>query len=148
MTGEQYVEMLIEASCWEASEMESGFLSWCQRHVPTWRRQGYDETWIRQRIETAQTARGLQRTLREQSLPMLEIREELRKAYAAPPELYDLAREREPFHPGLLHYRGNTGDLRQRYTLRVLLYDTDKLTYEKFCRWSGLPVPGPREHFP
>ncbi len=79
MTGEQYVEMLIEASSWEASEMESGFLSWCQRHVPTWRRQGYGETWIRQRIETAQTARGLQRTLREQSLPMLEMREELRR---------------------------------------------------------------------
>ncbi len=127
--------------------MESGFLSWCERHVPTWRKLGYDETWIRQRIETAQITRGLHRMLREQGLTMLEIREELRKAYAAHPELYDLARERVLIHPGLLRYRGNTGDLRQRYTLRVLLYDTDKLTYEKFCRWSGLPVPDPESVF-
>jgi hypothetical protein len=50
---EQYIEMLIDASFWDASEMESGFTSWCERHVPTWRKQGYDESWIRQRIETA-----------------------------------------------------------------------------------------------
>ena len=43
-TPEQYIEMLVNASCWDVSEMESGFLSWCQRHVPTWRQQGYDET--------------------------------------------------------------------------------------------------------
>jgi hypothetical protein len=147
VTREQYIEMLIEASCWEASEMESGFMSWCERHVPTWRQQGYDETWIRQRIETAQITRGLHRTLRKQGRTVLEIREELRKAYAAHPELYDLARERGRIHPGLLRYRGNTGDLRQRYTLRVLLYETDKLTYEKFCRWSGLPTPGPGSIF-
>ena len=55
VTREQYTEMLIEASCWEASEMESGFLSWCERHVPTWRTQGYDEMWIRERIEMAQS---------------------------------------------------------------------------------------------
>jgi hypothetical protein len=147
VTREQYLEMLIDASCWDASEMESGFTSWCERHVPTWRRQGYDETWIRQRIETAQITRDLHRTLTELGLTMLEMREELRKAYADHSELYDLARERERLHPGLLRYRGNTGGLRQRYTLRVLLYDTDKLTYEKFCRWSGLPVPGPESVF-
>jgi hypothetical protein len=147
VTREQYREMLIEASCWEASEMESGFLSWCERHVPTWRKLGYDETWIRQRIETAQSTRSLHRTLKEQGLTMLEIREELRKMYVDDSELYDLARERERLQPGLLRYRGNTGDLRQRYTLRVLLYDTDKLTYEKFCRWSGLPAPSPGSVF-
>ena len=147
MTREQYIEMLIEASCWDASEMESGFMSWCERHVPTWRQQGYDETWIRQRIETAQITRGLHRTLRKQGRTMLEIREELRKVYAAHPELYDLARERGRIHPGLLRYRGNTGDLRQRYTLRVLLYETDKLTYEKFCRWCGQPAPDPGSIF-
>ena len=54
VTHEQYIEMLIDASFRDASEMESGFTSWCERHVPTWRQQGYDETWIRQRIETAQ----------------------------------------------------------------------------------------------
>jgi hypothetical protein len=32
--------------------------------------------------------------------------------YADHPELYDLARERARLHPGLLRYRGNTGDLR------------------------------------
>lgn len=147
VTCEQYIEMLVEASCWEASEMESGFLSWCKRHVPTWRKRGYDETWIRQRIETAQITRGLHRELKQKGLTILEIREELRKAYADHPELFDLARERERNHPGLLRYRGNTGDLRQRYTLRVLLYDTDKLTYEKFCRWGGLPVPDPESIF-
>src|SRR6266702_7899262 len=47
----------------------------------------------------------------------------------------------------LLRYRGNTGDLRQRYTLRVMIYEADKLTFEKFCRWSGLPVPGPESVF-
>jgi hypothetical protein len=147
VTREQYIEMLVEASCWEASEMESGFQSWCERHVPTWRKLGYEETWIRQRIETAQITRSLHRKLKEQGLTMLEIREELRKAYVVHPELYDLARERERIHPGLLRYCGNTGALRQRYTLRVLLYDTDKLTYEKFCRWGGLPVPDPGSIF-
>ena len=31
-------------------EMESGFLSWCDRHVPVWRKLGRNEIWIRQRI--------------------------------------------------------------------------------------------------
>ncbi len=127
VTREQYIEMLIDASFRDASEMESGFTSWCEKHVPTWRKQEYDETWIRQRIETAQSPRGLHRTLKEQGLTMLEIRDALRKTYADHPELYDLARERERIQPGLLRYRGNTGDLRQRYTLRVLIYETDKL---------------------
>src|SRR5712692_2034589 len=143
VTCEQYLEMLIDASFRDASEIESGFMSWCERHVPTWRQQGYNETWIRQRIAMAQSTRGLHRTLKQQGLTMLEIREELRKMYADAPELYDLAKARARLHPGLLRYRGNTGDLRQRYTLRVLIYETDKLAHEKFCRWSGLPVPGP-----
>jgi hypothetical protein len=147
VTREQYIEMLIDASFREASEMESGFTSWCQRHVPIWRQHGYDETWIRQRVATAQITRGLHRTLKEQGLTMLEMREELRKTYADHPELYDLARERERLHPGLLRYRGNTSNLRQRYTLRVMIYETDKLAYEKFCRWSGLPVPSPESVF-
>jgi hypothetical protein len=71
----------------------------------------------------------------------------LNTLYVNGPQLYDLARERERLHPGLLGYRGNTGDLRQRYTLRVLLYETDKLAYEKFCRRSGLPAPGPESLF-
>ena len=63
MTREQYVEMLIDASCRDASEMEAGFMSWCERHVPIWRKQGYNEAWVRQRIEMAQTTRRLHRTL-------------------------------------------------------------------------------------
>ena len=55
--------------------------------------------------------------------------------------------ERARLQPGILRNRGNTGDLRQRYTLRVLLYEADRLTYEKFCRLSGLPVPGPESIF-
>jgi len=147
VTREQYIEMLIDASFGEASEMESGFMSWCERHVPIWRKQGYDETWIRQRIETAQITRGLHRKLKEQGCTMLEIRDELRKTYADHPELYELAIERERIQPGLLRYRGNMGDLRQRSTLRVMIYETDKLTFEKFCRWSGLPVLDPESVF-
>lgn len=147
VTSEQYVEMLIDDSFRDASEMESGFMSWCEHHVPTWRQQGYDEMWIRQRIEMAQSTRGLHRTFKEQGLTMLEIRDELRKMYADHPELYDLAREGERLRPGLLRYRGNTGDLRQRSTLRIMIYETDKLASEKFCCWSGLPMPGPESVF-
>ncbi len=67
LTREQYLEMLIDASFRDASEMESGFMSWCEQHVPTRRQQGYDETWIRQRIEMAQSTRGLHRTLKSGS---------------------------------------------------------------------------------
>ena len=66
VTREQYLDMLIDTSCWDASEMESGFTSWCERHAPIWRKQGYDGTWIRQRIETAQITRGLHRKLKAQ----------------------------------------------------------------------------------
>lgn len=147
VTREQYVEMLIDASFQDAAEIESGFMGWCERHVPVWRERGYDETWVRQRIAMAQITRGLHRQFKEQGLTMLEIRDELRKAYADYPELYDLAVERERLHPGLLRYRGNTSDLRQRYTLRVMIYETEKLAYEKFCRWSGQPVPSPDNIF-
>lgn len=147
VTREQYIEMLIDASFEDASEMESGFTFWCERHIPTWRKQGYDETWIRQRIETAQSNRGLHRKLKGQGCTMLEIRDELRKTYADHPELYDLARERERIHPGLLRNRGNTGDIRQRYTLRIMIYETDKLAFEKLCRWNGLPMPSPDSVF-
>lgn len=147
VTREQYVEMLIDASFQEAAELEAGFMNWCEQHVPVWRERGYDEMWVRQRIEMAQITRGLHRTLKEQGLAMLEIRDELGKAYADHPELYDLAVERERLHPGPLRYRGNTSDLRQRYTLRVLVYETDKLAYEHFCRWSGQPVPSPDSIF-
>jgi len=143
VTREQYIEILIEESLREASEMEAGFKCWCEHHVPIWRSRGYDENWVRQRIETAQSTRRLHRTLKEQGLTMLEICEELRKTYTDAPELYDLAVERERRQPGSLRYHGNTSDLRQRSTLRVLIYETDKLTYEKFCHWSGLPAPKP-----
>jgi hypothetical protein len=143
VTREQYIEMLIDASFRDAAEVELGFLSWCEHHAPVWREQGYNEMRIRQRIEIAQMSRGLHRTLKKQGLTMLEIRDALHQAYTDHPELYDLALERERIQPGLLHYRGNTSDLRQRYTLRVLTYETDTLAYEQFCRWGGLPVPSP-----
>ena len=34
-TREQYLELLIDASFRDASEIESGFMSWCERHVPS-----------------------------------------------------------------------------------------------------------------
>lgn len=143
VTRAQYVEMLIDASFQDASEIEAGFLSWCKKHVPVWREHGYGEEWIRLRIHSAQATRSLHRTLKQKGLTMLEIRDELRKAYTDSPELYDLAIEREHLHPRLLLYRGDAFDLRQRYTLRVLVYEADKLAYEKFCRWRGQPVPEP-----
>ena len=141
MTREQYIDMLIDASFKDAAELKLGFMDWCQQRVPLWRLHGRDELWIRQRIEMAQTTHHLHRTLKEQGLSMLEIRDELYKAYTGYPELYDLAREREHLHPGLLRYRGTTSDFLHRYTLRVLVYETDKQAYEKFCRWRGLPTP-------
>ncbi len=111
VTREQYIEMLIDASFQDASEMEEGFMSWCEHHVPIWRQQGHDEMWIRQRIETARITHGCHRTLKARDMTMLEIREELRKSYADYPELYDLAVERERLSPGPLQYRGNTSDL-------------------------------------
>ena len=68
MTREQYVEMLIDASFQVAAEIELGFMGWCEQHVPVWREQGYDETWVRQRIEMAQITRGLHRTFKQQGL--------------------------------------------------------------------------------
>jgi hypothetical protein len=106
VTREQYVEMIIDSSFQDAAELDSGFMDWCERHVLVWRKQGYDEMWVRQRVETAQITRSLHRKLKEQGLTMLKIRDELRKAYANHPELYDLAVERERLHPGLLRYRG------------------------------------------
>ncbi len=147
VTREQYIEMLIDASFKDAAEVERGLLSWCKRHRATWREQGYDEMWIRQRIETAQVSRDLHRNLKEQGLTMLEIREMLRRVYADHPDLYDLALARERLQPGLLRYRGDTSDLRQRYTLRVLIYETDKLAYTQFCCRNGLPVPDPESDF-
>lgn len=147
VTREQYIEMLIDASFQDASALENGFLSWCEQHVPIWRQLGHDETWIRLRIESAQRTRGLHHTLKEQGLTMLEIREALRLSYADYPELYALARERERVRPGLLQYRGNTSDLRQRYTLRVLVYETEKTAHSTWCRWSGQPLPGPDQVF-
>lgn len=147
VTREQYVEMLIDASFKDAAAIEAGFMGWCEQHVPVWRERGYDETWVRQRIEVAQNTRGLHRELKEQGLSMLEIRDKLRKEYARHPDLYDLAVAREHLQPGPLRYYGNTSDLRQRYTLRVLVYETDKLAYEKFCCWSGQPAPNPDSIF-
>src|SRR5690348_10224322 len=147
VTREQYIEMLIDASFQDASALENGFLSWCSHHVPIWRKLGHDETWIRLRIESAQRTRGLHRTLKEQGLTMLEIREALRLSYADYPALYDLARERERVRPGPLQYRGNTNDLRQRYTLRIMVYETEKTVHHAWCRWSGRPLPGPDQVF-
>ncbi|HEU5374075.1 MAG TPA: hypothetical protein VFV38_01425 [Ktedonobacteraceae bacterium] len=112
MTREHYIEMLIDASFQDATEMESGFMSWCQKHAPDRRVQGHDELWVRQRIESARTTRNVHRILKQQGLTMLEARERLRKVYKEFPELYDLAVEREHRHPGPLQYRGNTFDLR------------------------------------
>jgi hypothetical protein len=54
VTRDQYVEMLIDASLKDAAEIDSGFMGWCERHVPVWREQGYGEMWVRQRIEMEQ----------------------------------------------------------------------------------------------
>jgi hypothetical protein len=125
-THEQYVEMLIDASFQEAAAIESGFMDWCEHRVPLWRKQGYDEMWVRQRIEMAQITRSLHRQLKEQGFSMLEIRDELRKAYADHQELYALAVERERLHPGLLRYRGNT----------MPLLDICRFTLPSLSKWS------------
>ncbi len=147
VTREQYVEMLIDGSFRRVSEIESGFVEWRKKIVPIWRKEGYDEAEIHQQIEAAQTTYNFYRDLKEQGLTMLEIRDEFRKLYADHPELYDIALERERLNPSPLRYRGNTSDLRQRYTLRVIVYETDKRAYEKLCLWSGRPAPSPDSVF-
>lgn len=145
VTREQYVEMLIDSSFQDASEMEQGFMSWCQKHTPIWREMGHDEMWIRQRIESARITRHVHHQLKEQGLTMLEIREALRRSYADYPQLYDLAVARERLYPGLLQYRGDAYDLRHRYTLRVLLHEADKRAYAACCRWEDRPEPDPEK---
>lgn len=44
------------------------FIGWCEQHVPFWCEQGYDETWVHQRIEMAQITRNLHRTFKKQGL--------------------------------------------------------------------------------
>lgn len=134
MTREQYAELLAEASFREAALMERGLLIWGEKHVPHWREHGRDEQWIRQRIKLAQSTRSLHRAMRQRGWSIMEIFEELRKMYIESTELYDAALADEEKSPGPLRYRGNTGDLRLRYTLRVLLYETDKLVYNELCR--------------
>ncbi len=141
MTHEQYVDMLIDTSFREAAEMESGFMVWCAQHVPIWRKLGHDETWIRLRVATAQRTHGLHRTLKEQGLTILQMRDELHKQYSSQSELYNLAQERARSCPGLLRYRGTMADLLHRSMLRVMVYETDKLAYEQYCRKYGLPTP-------
>jgi hypothetical protein len=53
---------------------------------------------------------------------------------------YDLILERERDNPHISIIRGDTDDLMQRYTLRVMVFEADKANYERFCRRAGLPV--------
>jgi hypothetical protein len=71
ITREQYVELLVDASMREADELEAGFAAWCELNVPRWHEMGRDETWIRQRIESAQSTRRLHDTLKEQGVSLV-----------------------------------------------------------------------------
>jgi hypothetical protein len=72
-------------------------------------------------------------------------RQVLREMYEDASELYDLAleRERQQPEPGFILTNGNTSDIIQRYTLRVMIYEADKLAYAKHCIWADLPPEAP-----
>ncbi len=137
---EAYVELLAEASLREADEMELGFGAWCESHVPAWRQMGRDETWIRQRIESAQSTRKLHEAMKARGLTREQRRQSLRELYAQMPELYDLMIEREQADGDVTMIRGTIDDVLQRYTLRILVYEADKANYARFCRWAGRPA--------
>jgi hypothetical protein len=142
---EQYVEMLVDTSLQEAEDLEMGFAAWCDRHVPTWHKMGRDETWIRRRIQSAQSTRKLHETMTERGYTYEQRRQVLREMYEDASELYDLAleRERQQPEPGFILTNGNTHDLVQRYTLRVMLYEADKLAFARHCIWADLPPETP-----
>jgi hypothetical protein len=139
ITREEYVEHLVEASMQDADEMEEGFGAWSKTHVPRWHELGHDESWIRQRVESAQTTRKLHDTMKARGFTRAQRREFLRAMYTDIPELYDMmiARERSDPHISIIY--GTTDDLQQRYVLRMLLYNADKANYARHCRWAGLP---------
>ncbi len=142
---EQYIEMLVDSSLQEAEDMEMGFAAWCDKHVPTWRKMGRDEMWIRLRVQNAQSTRKLHQTMTERGFTYEERRQALREMYEDASELYDLALERESQQeePGFILTNGNTSDLIQRYTLRVMVYEADKLAFAKHCTWADLPPDTP-----
>ena len=99
ITRAEYVELLADASMQEAQEMQAGFLSWSERHVNTWRAMGRDETWIRERVASAQSTHRLHQELIAAGYSDDARRQLLREAYAAFPELYDMMLQREAQDP-------------------------------------------------
>ena len=136
---EEYVEMLTDSSLKEADEMGEGFGEWVQRHAPQWHEQGRDETWIRQRIASAQSNFQLHKVMREKGMTREQRRIFIRQMYTDMPEMYDMMIARERAEPHVSIIRGTTEDVLQRYTLRVLVYEADKASFVAFQRWAGLP---------
>lgn len=138
----EYVDVLIDASMDEAKEFEGGFLAWCKGHVATWKRMGRDETWIRERIASAQSTRRLHHELIRAGYTEEQRRQLVREAYAtSAPALYQLMLERERTDPSGPHVSviyGTADDILQRYVLRQLVFEADRANYVRYWRWQGL----------
>jgi hypothetical protein len=136
-----YYEGLVDETFRDDAEMREGFMAWAERHVPIWRSQGQDEAWIRLRIESARSCARLCQDMRGAGLTPGQQRKRIREALLASHEvdvdLYQLmlmrTGDQEPQHWGV------TDDLVRRYTLRVLLHDTEQRCQETFHRWADLP---------
>jgi hypothetical protein len=135
ITRDEYVDLLTDSAMQEGDDMAEGFMVWCNKHVPVWRAAGRDEAWIRQRIESARATQSLHETLRQKGFSRAQRRAVFREMYQDMPAMYDLMMERERTEPHLSIIYGTPNDLMQRYTLRVMLYETEKANYERLCRW-------------
>ena len=144
LTRQHYIEHLVDAALEDAAEMDQGFMAWCADKAPLWREQGHDVTWIRLRISSARSSHALCQSLRKQHLTPAQQRKALREMYETPlpgfPDMYDLMLERMGQTRPDETIHGNTEDLLQRYTLRVLVYAADKASWEAHSRWAGQPA--------
>lgn len=134
-TRDQYIDMLIASALQDAEEMAIGFDAWCKEHAPQWHEMGRDETWIRLRVDSARSTYRLHQTMQSHGYTPAQCRQELRRIYSNPPDMYAHMLERtgrhEPNEPIL-----GTHDLMQRSALRVIVYAADRDAHTAYCRWA------------
>lgn len=135
MTQAQYVEVLIDGFLEETALLSKGFAAWSERHVPFWRKHGYGEEWIRERIALAQGSRRLAATFARKHFDQYQIRDALRETYADAHSLYQFALAR----PDQMQYRGNIGDLHLRHALRLAVYAADKQAHHAYLLCRNAP---------
>ena len=79
------VDRLIDGVLREVEGMENDFAGWLEREAPRWRAHGYDETWIRLRMENAQAIRKLNRVMKAQGATEAQRRQAIQFALTGRP---------------------------------------------------------------